>query len=114
MDKKLPGIYANKIDGKVANNEKVAYSKNDKVKDSRVDEVKESEISFTSQKNINQKLSEIFNSPRYVYKADVTITLKDKQISTYKNGRCWKIRMVFYSPISKFLANTKFLDRRHS
>lgn len=71
MDKKLPGIFANKIDKPMTNNVKVAYGSKEEVQ--KV-EVKQKPL---VEKNIHQKLREIFASPRYVYKADVQIVTKD-------------------------------------
>lgn len=75
MKKDLPGLFANKINKPLYNNEKVSVSKNEDRKE-KID-VK-SPITF--EKNINQKIKEIFDSPKYVYKADVLITMKDKKI----------------------------------
>lgn len=75
MKKDLPGLYANRIDKPLHNNEKVAVTKNE----DRTLEKEEPHIS--SKNNINQKIKNIFESPRYVYKVDVVITLKDKKIT---------------------------------
>ena len=71
MDKKLPGIFANKIDKPLANNERVAYGAKEKPVE------KEGRNVGTTGKNINQKIHDIFASPRYVYKADVKIVTKN-------------------------------------
>lgn len=71
MDKKLPKMFANKIDKKI-NNNSTYYTSNENreiVLDNEIDT-----------NNINQKIKSIFNSTRYVYKADVVITTKDKSI----------------------------------
>lgn len=81
MDKKLPKVYANRIDKKITNNKKIDYSGiNDETQltESHINKV--SEITSNTGKNINQKLNDIFNSPRYVYKAEVEIKLKDKTV----------------------------------
>lgn len=71
MEKKLPKVFANKIEGKPGNNEDVYCSFDSK-------EERNAEVSSKlSGKNINQKLNEIFNSSNYIYKADVKLTLKD-------------------------------------
>ena len=84
MDKKLPGIYANKIDKKFSNNESVYYS------DSRSERNTVSKTDDSSHNvnglNINQKINSIFNSQRYVYKADVKIKLKDETIGLANGG----------------------------
>ena len=78
MDKKLPGIYANKIDKKFSNNESVYYS------DSRSERNTVSKTDDSSHNvnglNINQKINNIFNSNQYVYKADVVITTKEGKV----------------------------------
>lgn len=73
MDKKLPSIFANRIEKKLENNSRVSVTKNEE----RVVEEKE----IKNDKNIKQKISEIFSSPKYVYKVSVTITLKDKIVT---------------------------------
>lgn len=72
MNKKLPGVFANNISNSAAHNREVSYS--DK------EEVKNENKKIPDNLNINQKINAIFNSPRYVYKADVDIKLKDKII----------------------------------
>lgn len=70
MDKKLPKVFANKIDKNIANNEKVYYSSG----------TGEDEKLFRKSddgKNIYQKINDIFNSEKYVYKANVDIKLKN-------------------------------------
>lgn len=74
MEKKLPGIFANKIDKPLANNTKVAYGMKEEPQKKAV---KEKPL---VEKNIHQKLREIFASPRYVYKADVKIVTKEGTI----------------------------------
>ena len=82
MEKKLPSVFANKIDKELCNNNRVYYS-------SAISNISENEISDSPSNdrisndlnlNINQKINNIFNSNRYVYKADVTITMKDRKI----------------------------------
>ncbi len=76
MKKELPKVYVNKIDKEFKNNEKVVYNKSNYVEPvNRVENLKK-ELSG----NINQKIKKIFNDPNYIYKADVIITLKDKEI----------------------------------
>ena len=71
MDKKLPKVFANKIDKNIANNEKVYYSSK-MIKDEELP--RESKI---DDKNIYQKINDIFSSEKYVYKANVDIKLKN-------------------------------------
>lgn len=80
MDKKIPKVFANKVDSD-GNNEKVYHSNNKAIED-------KNEVSkFTFEKNINQKINDIFNSSSYVYKADVLIKLKDESVSKRIVGR---------------------------
>lgn len=77
--KELPKVFHNKINKELKNNEKFYYSNNDSNTHDRK--------SDTSEKNILQKINEIFSSPNYVYKANVEITLKDKKITKRIIGR---------------------------
>lgn len=77
--KELPKVFHNKINKELKNNEKIYYSNNDQDTSDRK--------SNTSEKNILQKINEIFSSPNYVYKANVEITLKDKKITKRIIGR---------------------------
>ncbi len=80
MDKKLPKVYVNQIDKKINNNKEVFYNS------SRV--INEEKVDFKGFKlNIHQKINQIFSSTRYVYKADVKITLKDSVINKKIIGR---------------------------
>lgn len=77
--KNLPNVFHNKIDKKIDNNEKFYYGNGLK------EEAKGSAVK--DNKNIIQKINEIFSSPNYVYKASVEITLKDKTITKRIIGR---------------------------
>ena len=70
MDKKLPKVFANKIDKNITNNEKV-YCSSKKSNDEEL-----SRKSKIDDKNIYQKINDIFSSEKYVYKANVDIKLK--------------------------------------
>lgn len=74
MKKDLPGLFANKINKSLSNNEKVSVTKNDDIEEISIEKPKKFE------KDINEKIKEIFASPRYVYKVDTEITLKDKKV----------------------------------
>lgn len=76
MVKKLPKVFANKIDKNISNNETVYYDRG----------VRE-ESKTNTRLNINQKINQIFGSSRYVYKADVMITTKDGKINKKIIGR---------------------------
>lgn len=88
MAKKLPSVFANKIEKEVGNNKSVFYSSKEPVDgnpglesidNGNVDDsfVRRAQDSMVKPKNINQKINDVFNSSRYVYKADVELTLKD-------------------------------------
>ena len=87
MEKKLPKVFANKIEKEVGNNKSVFYSSKDGLGVDNSDVRAESnetddfanrvKDNLVKPKNIYQKLNDIFSSSRYVYKADVEITLKD-------------------------------------
>ena len=69
MGKELPKVFANRLDKQFNNNEKVFYSK---------DNIRKKD----ENKNIYQKINEIFSSERYIYKADVEIKTKKEIIRT--------------------------------
>lgn len=64
MEKKVPKVFANKINKKLENNNTYSVTKNDEARKSSVP------------KNINMKINEIFRSNNYVYKADVLLTTR--------------------------------------
>lgn len=76
MEKKLPGVFANKIEKTFTNNKQVDYSSRSIGDEVNSNESKNDTHFSALEKNINQKLRDIFGSPRYVYKADVKITTK--------------------------------------
>lgn len=83
MDKKLPNVFANHISKESSHNKNISYT----VGTDRVADLKENDK--PTFQNINQKINDIFSSTRYVYKADVNITLKDSVIKRKiigKNG----------------------------
>ena len=59
-----PKVFQNNGNKKFTNNNDVFYSKNN---------------NDVSTKNIYQKINDIFSSPNYIYKANVTIKLSDEQ-----------------------------------
>lgn len=84
MKRELPKIFANKIDKKLENNKNFSVTYSDEKQLNN-----ESNRSIKLEKNINQKINEIFSSPKYVYKADVIITTNDGTIERRiigKNG----------------------------
>jgi len=72
MNKKLPEMFANKVDKTAGNNTQVF----DSSKEERTVHIEEKDTS----KNINQKIKEIFNSSNYIYKADVEIEVNGKKM----------------------------------
>lgn len=79
MEKKLPKIFANKLEKNVSNNKNVYYSA-DKNEQLNTIEEKSVKNKMDSNLNINQKINKIFTSTKYVYKADVRINTKNEQI----------------------------------
>lgn len=79
MEKKLPKVFANKIDKNLNNNATVYYDKNEV----RSEQKDNSSSIFT----VNQKINQIFSSARYVYKADVIITTKNGKMNKRIIGR---------------------------
>ena len=68
MSKKIPRVYANKIDKKLNNNSTYYVSNEEK-----------SEVKFKTN-DINKKINDIFNSTSYLYRANVVITLRSGDI----------------------------------
>ncbi len=86
MDKKLPGIFANKIEKGIDNNANVYYSaSNDRLE--KPFDNKDNNKKLDSSLNVNQKINKIFSSTKYVYKADVRIQLKNEQIDCRVIGK---------------------------
>ena len=83
MEKKLPKVFANKVDKKINNNETVYYDRG------ASNEIIEENQPITNNNlfSVNQKINKIFGSSRYAYKADVDITLKEGKISKKVIGR---------------------------
>ncbi len=83
MKKKLPGVFPGKVKKDSGNNKKVFYSNKNE------NDIKENSIENTpkTEKNIKQKINTIFNSPNYIYKADVEIKLKNEIITKRIIGR---------------------------
>ncbi|MCI9084698.1 MAG: hypothetical protein HFH46_03705 [Bacilli bacterium] len=84
MGNKIPKVFANPVSKEIGNNKNVFYSSKEPVlNDNNGGDNESSKLSNRSlvnntvEKNINQKINGIFSSSRYVYKADVEITLKN-------------------------------------
>lgn len=71
MEKKLPKVFANTINRKINNNEKIFRLKN--INDSVNIERKDTPMN----NNINEKINKIFKSTKYVYKMNVEVTTKE-------------------------------------
>lgn len=67
--KDLPHVFKNSIDKKINNNETYSYGKNE----DRKPEIKSVDV--------YKKIRDIVNSPGYVYKASVTIKMRDGTIN---------------------------------
>ena len=80
MQKKLPKVFANDIN-EVNNNSRIFYSADsiEKVDDRRSNKLES--VKKLKGKSILQKINEIFNSPYYIYKADVDITLDSGKVT---------------------------------
>ncbi|MBR3209140.1 MAG: hypothetical protein IKF82_02615 [Bacilli bacterium] len=78
MEKKIPKVFANEVNSK-GNNNDTFYSY-----ESSLDN---KEIKISNEKNVNQKINDIFNSSTYVYKADVLIKLKNGEVVKKIVGR---------------------------
>lgn len=83
MEKKLPGVFPGKVKKNSGNNKQVFYSNKEEKEVSNEDRG----TGYKTVKNVNQKISEIFNSASYVYKADVEITLKSGTFNKRVVGR---------------------------
>lgn len=87
MDKKIPKVFANKVEKRTGNNEEVYYSNHDNLKrEKNTSTLQEEQTSMTGSKqipsmNINQKINAIFNSSNYIYKADCEIKLKNETVN---------------------------------
>lgn len=81
MENKKPKIFANKIEKDIKNNEKYFYSNMEEKQENK------EENNEKPEKNVSQKINDIFSSTRYVYKADVDIKLKDSELKTKIIGK---------------------------
>lgn len=87
MEKKLPNVFVNKIDKKLDNNDKLFYSALGDNNDRNEKVVENNNYFQVIGENVNQKINSIFNSPRYVYKAKVDITLNSGKITKQVIGK---------------------------
>ena len=74
MKKKLPGIYKGTVKNANRNQKQVVLSSK---KEEIQYEEKTIETNKIEEKTVNRQIKDIFNSPNYVYKANVSITMQD-------------------------------------
>lgn len=80
--KEKPSVFAGKVDKKAGNNTYVAYSTQEQSAEVITQTNGDNNLIHSlKEKNINQKINEIFTSSNYVYKADVEITLKKGKVT---------------------------------
>lgn len=77
MEKKLPKVFQNNIEKNLSNNKKVYYS----------DSKDRSDLPQNDNNDINQKVNNIFASPKYVYKANTIIKLKSGTVKKTVIGK---------------------------
>lgn len=77
MEKKLPKVFVNKIDKPLTNNKSVFYSEKerDQMVASKPEEKK-------SEKSMYWQLQDLFRDVPFIYRKEVSITLKDKVLHT--------------------------------
>lgn len=78
--KKLPSVFANNLSD-IQNNKTVFYSSDDR------NTIKQPEEKKLIGKTVEQKISEIFNSTSYIYKAEVEIVLDSGTVTKKIIGR---------------------------
>lgn len=83
MKKKLPGVFPGKVKKNSGNNKQISYLKEKNIAHDKPNE----KANINIPKNIYQKINTILNSPNYIYKADVIITLKTGDIEKRIIGR---------------------------
>jgi len=84
MKKKLPSVFANPQEKEFTNNERIYYSKeSNSLSQTNIHDFDQDRAApILENKNIYQKLNDIFNSEKYVYKADVDITTRSGHLKT--------------------------------
>ena len=101
--KDLPKMYHSKIDKDIANNKKVFSTMYDKVQDIYKD-TKDKLINSRKSYTVEQKIYNIFNSPNYIYKIDVTIITDEGRYDKRIVGKTKTNLITFdgeYIPINK-------------
>ena len=100
--KELPKMYHSRIDKDITNNRKVFSTLYDKV--SSIYEDAKTVIKKKDNYTVEQKIYNIFNSPNYSYKIDVTIVTDDNVITKRIVGKTKTNLITFdgeYIPINK-------------
>lgn len=88
MEKKLPKVFANKIKKEINNNEKVYTSIEERSKEeSMIKNPEEKKPSNKQIKTINQKINEIINTKKYIYKIPVKIITQEQELKTKIIGK---------------------------
>lgn len=88
--KKIPGVFANKINKQINNNEKIYFSANKSTNTIEKKDSLDKNNNFMERIPVNRQIKEIFDSNNYIYKADVIIKTKDKNFEKRivgKNGQ---------------------------
>lgn len=80
MEKELPKVFENKIQKEINNNKNVYTSIEEKTKDTNDNHNKHN-------KTINQKINEIINTKKYIYKIPVKIITDKQEIKTKIIGK---------------------------
>ena len=75
MKKKIPLIYAPKVDKKINNNKEVYYSYLDNNKEKKVEKIEKEEI--LSEFEMQKKIDQLFRSNDFIYKKKFLIKTKD-------------------------------------
>lgn len=114
MKKELPGIYKNPIDHPVSNNKQMTYAQmyTNENKINKEEAVRENLFG----KDIMRKISSIFNSPNYIYKAKVEIRLKDRTVMRNIIGKNRDSLITMENeqiPISEII-DIKIIDKKNS
>lgn len=87
MEKKLPKVFANKITKELNNNEKIYNSSYDEEQELKQSPKKKASNMNNENKTINQKINEIINSKKYIYKVPVKIETETGEILTKIIGK---------------------------
>lgn len=75
MNKKLPKVYVNKQEEKIKNNKETFYSEQNNIIINNMDSSKE----LVDELIIKKRISEIFSSPKFIYKTKVWIKTDEEE-----------------------------------